>query len=141
MTSNETTVLLMTIRLRFHAMEQLLGAAAARRSFGRALLHYPPSGIALRVRSCVRVFVRVASRLVAPFLCVLWLLTIVVCTPSPPLESSRVQESFLGTAKIIKLGKQIVSIEGRLFSSSGKLAATGLHTALLVKTLEIDNNK
>ena len=45
------------------------------------------------------------------------------------------------TAKIIKLGKQIVSIEGRLFSSSGKLAATGLHTALLVKTLEIDNNK
>ena len=47
----------------------------------------------------------------------------------------------LGTAKIIKLGKKIVSIEGRLFSPSGKLAATGLHTALLVKTSQIDNNK
>ena len=45
-----------------------------------------------------------------------------------------------GSAKIIKLGKQIVSIEGRLYSSSGKIAATGLHTALLVKTTDIDNN-
>ena len=45
-----------------------------------------------------------------------------------------------GTAKIIKLGKQIVSIEGRLYSCSGKIAATGLHTALLVKTTDIDNN-
>ena len=45
-----------------------------------------------------------------------------------------------GTAKIIKLGRQIVSIEGRLYSSSGKIAATGLHTALLVKTTDIDNN-
>ena len=46
-----------------------------------------------------------------------------------------------GTAKIIKLGKQIVSIEGRLFSPSGKIAASGLHTALLVKTSEIDKNR
>ena len=45
-----------------------------------------------------------------------------------------------GAAKIIKLGKQIVSIEGRLFSHSGKIAATGLHTALLVKTSNINNN-
>ena len=45
-----------------------------------------------------------------------------------------------GTAKIIKLGKQIVSIEGRLYSCCGKIAATGLHTALLVKTTDIDNN-
>ena len=45
-----------------------------------------------------------------------------------------------GTAKIIKLGKQIVSIEGRLFSHSGKLATTGQHTALLVKTSDINNN-
>ena len=45
-----------------------------------------------------------------------------------------------GTAKIIKLGKQLVSIEGKLFSSSGKIAATGLHTAILVKTTDIDNN-
>ena len=45
-----------------------------------------------------------------------------------------------GIAKIIKLGKKIVSIEGRLYSSSGKIAATGLHTALLVKTTDIDNN-
>ena len=44
----------------------------------------------------------------------------------------------IGTAKIIKLGKQIVSIEGRLFSPNGKLAASGSHTALLVKTTEID---
>ena len=44
-----------------------------------------------------------------------------------------------GTAKIIKLGKQLVSIEGKLFSSSGKIAATGLHTAILVKTTDIDN--
>ena len=47
----------------------------------------------------------------------------------------------LGTAKIIKLGKQIVSIEGRLYSPSGNIAASGLHTAVLVKTSEIDNNK
>ena len=47
----------------------------------------------------------------------------------------------LGTAKIIKLGKQIVSIEGRLFSPSGKVAASGLHTAILVKTSEINQNK
>ena len=47
----------------------------------------------------------------------------------------------LGTAKIIKLGKQIVSIEGKLFSPSGKVAASGLHTAILVKTSEIDQNK
>ena len=45
-----------------------------------------------------------------------------------------------GTAKIIKLGKQLVSIEGKLFSSSGKIAATGLHTAILVKTTDIDYN-
>ena len=45
-----------------------------------------------------------------------------------------------GAAKIIKLGKQLVSIEGKLFSSSGKIAATGLHTAILVKTTDIDNN-
>ena len=45
-----------------------------------------------------------------------------------------------GTAKIIKLGKQLVSIEGKLFASSGKVAATGLHTAILVKTTDIDNN-
>ena len=42
-----------------------------------------------------------------------------------------------GTAKIIKLGKQIVSIEGRLFTSSGKVAASGLHTAVLTSTSNI----
>ena len=46
----------------------------------------------------------------------------------------------IGTAKIIKLGKQIVSVEGRLFSTLGKIAATGLHTAILVKTTDIDKN-
>ena len=46
----------------------------------------------------------------------------------------------LGSAKIIQIGRQIVSIEGRLYSSSGKIAATGLHTAFLVKTTDIDNN-
>ena len=46
----------------------------------------------------------------------------------------------LGIAKIIKLGKKMVSLEGRLYSSSGKIAATGLHTALLVKTTDIDNS-
>ena len=39
-----------------------------------------------------------------------------------------------GTAKIIKLGKQIVSIEGKLYTSSGKVAASGLHTAVLTST-------
>ena len=42
-----------------------------------------------------------------------------------------------GTAKIIKLGKQIVSIEGRLYTSSGKVAASGLHTAVLTSTSNI----
>ena len=43
----------------------------------------------------------------------------------------------MGTAKIIKLGKQIVSIEGRLYTSSGKVAASGLHTAVLTSTSKI----
>ena len=46
-----------------------------------------------------------------------------------------------GTAKIIKIGKQIVSVEGRLISSSGKVAASGLHTAVLTKTSNINKNK
>jgi uncharacterized protein (TIGR00369 family) len=54
-----------------------------------------------------------------------------------PLKSGKV----LGTAKIIQLGKTIVSIEGRLYSESGKIAATALHTAVLIKTSEIDINK
>jgi len=43
----------------------------------------------------------------------------------------------MGTAKIIKLGKQIVSVEGKLFTSSGKVAASGLHTAVLTSTTNI----
>ena len=42
-----------------------------------------------------------------------------------------------GTAKIIKLGKQIVFVEGKLFTSSGKVAASGLHTAVLTSTTNI----
>ena len=42
-----------------------------------------------------------------------------------------------GSAKIIKLGKQMVSIEGRLYLNSGKIAASGLHTAVLTKTADI----
>ena len=45
----------------------------------------------------------------------------------------------IGTAKIIKIGKLIVSVEGRLISSSGKVAASGLHTAVLTKTSDINN--
>ena len=44
----------------------------------------------------------------------------------------------IGTAKIIKLGKQIVSVEGKLFTSSGKVAASGLHTAVLTSTTNIN---
>ena len=43
----------------------------------------------------------------------------------------------IGTAKIIKLGKKIVSVEGRLMTCSGKIAASGLHTAVLTKTSDI----
>ena len=43
----------------------------------------------------------------------------------------------IGAAKIIKLGKQIVSVEGKLFTSSGKVAASGLHTAVLTSTTNI----
>ena len=53
-----------------------------------------------------------------------------------PLISSNV----LGTAKIIQLGKTIVSIEGRLYSNSGKIVATALHTAVLTKTSDLDIN-
>ena len=45
-----------------------------------------------------------------------------------------------GTAKIIKLGKQIVSIEGKLFTSNGKIAASGLHTAILTRTSNIKSD-
>ena len=51
------------------------------------------------------------------------------------------QGKVVGTAKIIKLGKQIVSIEGRLLTSSGKIAASGLHTAVLTKTSDINNSQ
>ena len=50
-----------------------------------------------------------------------------------PLTSGTV----LGTAKIVKLGKTIVSIEGRLYANSGKVSATALHTAVLKKTSEL----
>ena len=46
-----------------------------------------------------------------------------------------------GTAKIIKLGKQVVSVEGRLITLSGKIAASGLHTAILTKTSDIKKLK
>ena len=54
-----------------------------------------------------------------------------------PLMSGKV----LGTAKIIQLGKTIVSIEGRLYSNTGKICATALHTAVLKKTYELDISK
>ena len=43
----------------------------------------------------------------------------------------------IGTAKIIKLGKTIVSVEGKLYSLDGKLAASALHTAILIDTSKI----
>ena len=51
-----------------------------------------------------------------------------------PIISGKV----LGTAKIIQLGKTIVSIEGRLYSKTGKICATALHTGVLKKTSELD---
>ena len=51
------------------------------------------------------------------------------------------QGKVVGTAKIIKLGKQIVSIEGRLMTFSGKIVASGLHTAVLTKTSDIDKSQ
>ena len=47
-----------------------------------------------------------------------------------PLTSGKV----LAKAKIIQLGKTIVSIEGRLYSNTGKISATALHTGVLKKT-------
>ena len=44
----------------------------------------------------------------------------------------------LGTAKIIQLGKTMVSIEGRLYSNTKKISATALHSAVLKKTSELD---
>ena len=43
----------------------------------------------------------------------------------------------IGTAKIIKLGKTIVSVEGKLYSLDGKLAASALHSATLTETSKI----
>jgi uncharacterized protein (TIGR00369 family) len=51
------------------------------------------------------------------------------------------QGKVIGTANIIKLGKQIVSVEGRLMTSSGKIAASGFHTAVLTKTSDIDKTQ
>ena len=47
----------------------------------------------------------------------------------------------IGTAKIIKIGRQIVSVEGRLISSSGKIVASGLHSAVVTKTSDINKNE
>jgi len=46
-----------------------------------------------------------------------------------------------GTAKIIKLGKQIVSIERKVVFSFWQGGCLCLHTAILVKTSEINQNK
>ena len=46
-------------------------------------------------------------------------------------------DKVIGTAKIIKLGKTIVSVEGKLYSLDGKLAASALHTAILNETSKI----
>ena len=43
----------------------------------------------------------------------------------------------IGTAKIIKLGKTIVSVEGKLYSIDGTLAASALRTAILIETSKI----
>ena len=51
------------------------------------------------------------------------------------------QGKVIGIAKIIKVGKKIVSVEGRLMSPCGKIAASGLHTAVLTKTSEIDRKE
>ena len=48
---------------------------------------------------------------------------------------------FIASAKIIKLGKLIVSVEGRLMTFSGKIAASGLHTAVLTKTSDINKSQ
>ena len=42
-----------------------------------------------------------------------------------------------GKAKIIKLGRTVVSVEGKLFSSDNKLVASALHTAILTDTSTI----
>ena len=54
-----------------------------------------------------------------------------------PLKLGKV----IGTARIIQLGKTIVSIEGRLYSDTGKIVASALHTAVLIKTSDIDIKK
>ena len=51
------------------------------------------------------------------------------------------QGKVIGTAKLIKLGKLIVSVEGSLMTFSGKIAASGLHTAVLTKTSDIDKSQ
>ena len=40
----------------------------------------------------------------------------------------------IATAEIIKVGKKIASIKGELYSKDGKLAATLIHSAVLVKS-------
>ena len=40
----------------------------------------------------------------------------------------------LATAQVIKKGKSIATVRGELFNSEGKLAATLLHTAVIMKS-------
>jgi len=42
--------------------------------------------------------------------------------------------SVLATAHVIKKGKSIATVKGELYNSEGKLAATLLHTALIMKS-------
>ena len=44
----------------------------------------------------------------------------------------------IGTAKIIKLSKTVVSVEGRLYTLDEKIAATALNTAILTNTSKIN---
>ena len=56
------------------------------------------------------------------------------------LEKSLKRANSGGTHQLLKT-KFLNSIEGKLFSPSGKVAASGLHTAILVKTSQIEQNK
>ena len=40
----------------------------------------------------------------------------------------------IATAKVIKVGKQIATIKGELFDQKGKIAATLMHSAVLIKS-------
>ena len=93
-------------------------------------------------RECLNPFQTVQGGMIASALDEITSISVNILTKDKMLPSSTdIHVTFhrpaKGKAKIIKLGRTVVSVEGKLFSSDNKLVASALHTAILTDTSTI----